>query len=92
MSLPCAVVVSAHASANDLKPAPAFDTASKTFRRSLVLRASRSRRVTSSTSPGPRAASALPRAFLSVTTPLIFSEKTCVAPAWRSADCCASRD
>jgi hypothetical protein len=53
MSLPCGVVVSAHASANDLKPAPALATSSSRLSRSLVERASRSSRVTISRSPGP---------------------------------------
>jgi hypothetical protein len=44
MSLPCGVVVSAHASANDL-PAPALATSSSTLSRSLVEHASRSSRV-----------------------------------------------
>jgi hypothetical protein len=54
-----------------------------TFRRSLVLLASLSRRVTSRTSPGPRAARARARAFLSLTALLVFSAKTCSAPAAR---------
>jgi hypothetical protein len=45
INLPWAVVVSAQASANDLKPAPALDTVSKTLSRSLVDLAKRSRRV-----------------------------------------------
>jgi len=87
ISLPCAVVVSAHASASDLKPAPAFATASSTLSRSRVERASRSSRVTSNTSPAPRAPMAFARAFLSVTAPLTFSAKTFSAPAAASAAC-----
>src|SRR5262249_34128139 len=50
-SLPCGVVVSAQASASDLKLAPALATASRMLSKSLVDRASRSSRVTTSRSP-----------------------------------------
>jgi hypothetical protein len=68
---PCGVVVSAQASANDLKPAPLSPAASSTLSRSRVEPASLSSRVTSRTSPGPKAAIALANAFRSVTAPLI---------------------
>jgi hypothetical protein len=68
-------VVSAQASASDLKPAPALATASSTLSKSRVERARRSKRVTNRTSPGPRAAIARASAFRSVTAPLIFSER-----------------
>ena len=45
------LVVSAHVSLSDLKPAPRSDSDSMIFRRSRVDRASRSRRHTTSTSP-----------------------------------------
>ena len=41
ISRPCAVVVSAQASASDLKPAPTFATVSRMLSRSRVDRASR---------------------------------------------------
>jgi hypothetical protein len=63
ISSPCGVVVSAQASARDLNLAPAFDTASKMLSRSRVDLAKRSRRVTSRTSPGPRAAIAFVKAL-----------------------------
>jgi hypothetical protein len=46
--------------------------------------------VTTKQSLGPSSAIAFASAFLSVTTPLIYSENS--EPAWRSADCCASSD
>jgi hypothetical protein len=52
------VVVSAHASAKERNPAPAFATASTMLRRSRVDRASRSSRVTSRVSPAAMAFSA----------------------------------
>lgn len=69
-------------------PAPAFVALSSTLSKSRVDRASRSSRVTNRRSPWPRAAIALARAFLSVTTPLIFSAKTRSAPAAVSVACC----
>ena len=81
MSLPCAVVVLAQASARLLKLAPALATASSTLSKSLVLRASLSSLVTSSTSPSESAASALRSIGRSERAPESFSEKTRVAPA-----------
>ena len=51
ISRPCGVVVSAQASPSDLNAAPVLPTASRILSKSLVLRASRSSRVTISTSP-----------------------------------------
>ena len=56
---PCDVVVSAQASLRERKPAPALATTSSTFSKSRVDLASRSRRETITTSPGPRARSSL---------------------------------
>ena len=50
MSLPCGVVVSAQASPRDVNPAPFSVMEASVFNRSRVLRASRSSRVTISTS------------------------------------------
>jgi ABC-type uncharacterized transport system substrate-binding protein len=55
--------------------------AANTFRRSLVLLASRSRRMTSRTSPLSRAARTRASAALSVLAPLCFSLNTFSAPA-----------
>jgi hypothetical protein len=78
---PCGVVVSAQASASERNLDPAFDTASKTLRRSLVDLASRSRRVTRRMSPEPMVANAFARAFLSVIAPETFSLNIRSAPA-----------
>src|SRR6516164_4280866 len=91
MGRPWGVVVSAQASASDRKAAPRSEIVAKTLRRSLVDRASRSRRVTRRTSPVCRAAIALERALRSVTAPLIFSANTQLAPAALRAASCPSR-
>jgi hypothetical protein len=54
ISRPCGVVVSAQASPNDLKPAPALAITSRILSRSRVDRANRSSRVTTRTSPRSR--------------------------------------
>jgi hypothetical protein len=90
ISLPWGEVVSIIGSARERNPAPFSDTLAKTFRRSRVERASRSRRQTSKVSPNARAAIAFPSWRRSVTAPEIFSANTRSAPAARSAERCAS--
>src|SRR5262245_5513564 len=68
-----------YGSASDLNPAPFLAAASRTFNKSRVLLASRSNRVTSSTSPVPRASIAFVSAFRSATAP--ETEETLV-PQW----------
>src|SRR5262249_25074979 len=68
-SLPCGVVVSAQASASDLKLAPALATAQRMLSKSLVDRASRSSRVTTSTSPASSLRIALASSGRSVLAP-----------------------
>jgi hypothetical protein len=55
------------------QPAPRLPTSSNTFNRSRVERASRSSRVTNSTSPGSSLRISLASSGLSVFTPLTFS-------------------
>ena len=90
INLPCAVVVSAHASANERKPAPAFAIASMMLRRSRVDRASRSSRVTSSVSPSAIVFKARVSSLRSAFAPLAVSRWIRAAPAALSAAICAS--
>jgi hypothetical protein len=73
ISRPCAVVVSAHGSPRDLKPAPALPIRSRRLRRSRVERARRSSRVTISTSPSPITRNSLSSSGLLAATAEIFS-------------------
>jgi hypothetical protein len=70
---PCALVVSAHVSRNDRKPAPLPPIAARVLRRSRIDLASRSSRVTRRTSPSLRASSARFSPARSVRAPLTFS-------------------
>src|SRR6516164_5826812 len=85
---PCAVVVSAHASAKDRKPAFRSVIASSVFNRSRVDRARRSSRVTVRTSPGPSSANTRRSCARSVLAPLAVSRNTFPAPAARSWRTC----
>ncbi len=76
-----AVVVSAHVSLRDLKPAFFPAIAASVLSRSRVDRASRSRRVTSSTSPLPKLSMARFSAARSVLAPLAVSRMTFSVPA-----------
>jgi hypothetical protein len=88
---PWGVVVSAQASASDLKVAPASPTTANTFSRSLVDRASLSSRVTVNVSPGPSSARALASARLSVLAPLTFSEHSLTANSRQLRQLCLQR-
>jgi hypothetical protein len=91
MRRPCAVVVSAQASARDLNPALRSAMPARMFKRSRVLRANLSSLVTSSTSPSARASMALVSCARSVLAPLTFSLKTLLAPSAFRLAICASR-
>ena len=69
ISRPCEVVVSAQVSRSDLNPAPFSDTSPSTFNRSRVDLASRSSRVTTSTSPFSKPAIAALSCFRSARAP-----------------------
>jgi hypothetical protein len=73
INLPCGVAVSAHGSLRDRKPAPRSETLASTFKRSLVLLASRSSLATIRMSPLSSAARTRARAARSVFAPLCFS-------------------
>jgi hypothetical protein len=90
ISLPCGVVVSAQASFSDLKPARALAIASR-MSWSRVERASRSNRVTTSTSPGASLHNALANSARSVFAPDTFSLNTLTQPAARSSASCETR-
>ena len=77
ISRPCGVVVSAQASPSDLNAAPVLPTASRILSKS---RASRSSRVTISTSPASRHLTTLANSGRSVFTPLIFLRVDLYAP------------
>src|SRR6266566_4669799 len=76
IKLPCGVVVSAQLSLSDLKPAPRSAIATITLSRSRVDLASRSSRVTTSTSPGSSRPIAFTSSGRSVLAPDIFSLNT----------------
>src|SRR5215207_871618 len=78
---PCGVVVSAQVSFSERKPACLSATAARVLSRSRVERASRSRRVTRTTSPGLRARRRRVSSGRSARAPLTFSRKTFSAPA-----------
>ena len=80
ISRPCGEVVSAHESRRERKPAPRSPTAARVLRRSLVDRARRSRRVTSSKSPFPNDAIARCSWARPVTAPLTFSRVDSLCP------------
>ena len=80
ISRPCGEVVSAHESRRERKPAPLSPMAASVLRRSLVDRARRSRRVTSSTSPFPNDAIARCNWARPVTAPLTFSRIDSLCP------------
>jgi hypothetical protein len=69
------VVVSAHGSASDRRPAPESLIRSAMSNRSRVERANRSRRVTVTTSPARRCSRSRPSSGLSRLAPLTFSSK-----------------
>ena len=70
---PCGVVVSAHVSANERNPAPAFAIVSTMLRRSRVDRASLSSRVTSRVSPAAMVFRARASSLRSAFAPLAVS-------------------
>ena len=76
ISLPCGVVVSAQASFRLRKPALCSPTVAKTFNKSRVDRARRSRRVTISTSSGSSLRISLASSARSVFAPETFSLNT----------------
>ena len=86
-----ATVVSAQLSLRLLKPAPRSETAAITLSRSRVERASRSRRVTTSTSPGSSRPITLASSGRSVLAPETFSLNTLAQPAAISSASCAAR-
>ena len=81
ISRPCAVVVSAQESRSERKPAPRSAIAARVFSRSLVDRASRSKRVTRSTSPFWSDWRARRNCARSVTAPLTFSQSVAALAA-----------
>jgi hypothetical protein len=81
MSLPCGVVVSAQLSLSERKPAPRFASSSSRLSKSLVERASRSSRVTTSTSPCSSLRITLANSGRSVFAPGAFSLKMLPQPA-----------
>src|SRR6202008_4260389 len=91
MSRPCDVVVSAHVSPRDLKPAFLPVMVARTFNRSRVDRASRSSRVTITTSSASSWSSNRLSCARSVLAPLTCtSRKTFLHPALVSCRVCAS--
>src|SRR5262249_33833140 len=91
ISLPCCVVVSAHVSLSERKPAPRWPTSSSTLSRSRVERARRSRRTTINTSPGSSRRMIFASSGRSVLAPEIFSLNTLAQPAAISSLSCASK-
>src|SRR6202040_717597 len=86
-SRPCDVVVSAHVSPRDLKPAFLAVIAASVFNRSRVDRARRSSLVTVSTSPASSTSSNRRSCARSVFAPLATSRNTFLHPAlvsWRT--------
>jgi hypothetical protein len=90
---PCGVVVLAQVSPRERKPAFRSPIDARTFNRSLVERASRSSRVTITTSPASRTFRSFASSGRSARAPLIFSRKILAQPAplswpsWASSDC-----
>ncbi|MCY1302563.1 hypothetical protein D9M70_522240 [compost metagenome] len=78
---PAGVVVSAHGSASERRPAPFACNCSAMSSRSRVLRASLSSRVTVTTSPARRWSSIRPSSGRLAWAPVIFSAKMRVQPA-----------
>jgi len=91
ISLPWGVVVSAQASLRLRKPASCSPTVAKTFNKSRVDRAKRSRRVTISTSPGSSRLISLASSARSVFAPETFSLNTLATPAAINSATCAAR-
>jgi hypothetical protein len=90
MSRTGGVVVSAQASPSERKVARRSATAARTFSRSRVERANRSRRVTRSTSPTTSAATTRPSCARSECAREAVSLNTLLAPAAISSATCAS--
>jgi len=90
ISRPCDLVVSAHVSPSERKPAFLAVIAARVFNRSRVDLASRSSRVTISTSPGSSASITRRSCARSVLAPLATSRNTFLHPALVSWRTCAS--
>lgn len=90
MSRPCGIVVSAHVSARERKPACLPVITVSVFKRSRVVRASRSRRVTMNTSPASSWSSKRRSCGRSVLSPRAISQNTFSGPFRRNAATCAA--